>query len=206
MCCFFSLMRVNFTHIYQCHCTDTGRILCACEMTLENVQIHEVIRKPWWTGSSSAHVEACGMFVTKAVSETVEIYIIADIPKLKCPVDIISGVNKFSRKICSWSHVSDFAARINLCIRPANERRRYSVTSSLIGWAHTQNYLCCHNRDLGWITLLTLLRLWYLGTYVRENSSWLRVGFRTSQSWSACLIIMNTNNQDTPRYINKNNF
>ena len=26
-----------------------------------------------------------------------------------------------------------------LCMRPANERRRYIVTSSLIGWAHTQN-------------------------------------------------------------------
>ena len=28
---------------------------------------------------------------------------------------------------------------INLCMHPANERRRYIVTSSLIGWAHTQN-------------------------------------------------------------------
>ena len=28
---------------------------------------------------------------------------------------------------------------IILCMRPANERRRYNVTSSLIGWAHTQN-------------------------------------------------------------------
>ena len=30
-------------------------------------------------------------------------------------------------------------AGINLCMRPANERRRYTVTPSLIGWAHTQN-------------------------------------------------------------------
>ena len=29
-----------------------------------------------------------------------------------------------------------------LCMRPANERRRYIVTSSLIGWAHTQNDPC----------------------------------------------------------------
>ena len=28
---------------------------------------------------------------------------------------------------------------IILCVRPANERRRYIVTSSLIGWVHTQN-------------------------------------------------------------------
>ena len=28
---------------------------------------------------------------------------------------------------------------IILCMQPANERRRYNVTSSLIGWVHTQN-------------------------------------------------------------------
>ena len=28
---------------------------------------------------------------------------------------------------------------ITLCMRPANGRRRYNVTSSLIGWTHTQN-------------------------------------------------------------------
>ena len=29
-------------------------------------------------------------------------------------------------------------------MRPANERRRYKVTSSLIGWAHTRNDPCIH--------------------------------------------------------------
>ena len=29
-----------------------------------------------------------------------------------------------------------------LCVHPANERWRYIVTSSLIGWAHTQNDFC----------------------------------------------------------------
>ena len=33
-------------------------------------------------------------------------------------------------------------AGIILCMHPANERRRYDVTSSLIGWAHTQNDPC----------------------------------------------------------------
>ena len=31
---------------------------------------------------------------------------------------------------------------IVLCLRPANERRRYNVTSSLIGWAHARNDPC----------------------------------------------------------------
>ena len=34
---------------------------------------------------------------------------------------------------------------IIFCMRPANERRRYNVTSSLIGWAHSQNDPC-HNK------------------------------------------------------------
>ena len=31
-------------------------------------------------------------------------------------------------------------------MRPANERRRYIVTSSLIGWVHTQNDPCSTNK------------------------------------------------------------
>ena len=33
---------------------------------------------------------------------------------------------------------------INLCIHPANERWRYSVTPSLIGWTHIQNDPCAY--------------------------------------------------------------
>ena len=33
---------------------------------------------------------------------------------------------------------------IILCMLPSNERRRYSVTPSFIGWAHTQNDPCSH--------------------------------------------------------------
>ena len=36
---------------------------------------------------------------------------------------------------------------IILCMRPANERRRYTVTSSLIGWAHKQNG-CWQNLEI----------------------------------------------------------
>ena len=34
------------------------------------------------------------------------------------------------------------SAWIILCMRPANERRRYNVTSSPFGWVHTQNDPC----------------------------------------------------------------
>ena len=33
-------------------------------------------------------------------------------------------------------------AGIILCMSPADERRRYNVTPSLIGWSHSQNYPC----------------------------------------------------------------
>ena len=38
-------------------------------------------------------------------------------------------------------HTLTYAGLI-LCMRPANERRRYNETSSLIGWAHTKNDPC----------------------------------------------------------------
>ena len=37
----------------------------------------------------------------------------------------------------SWTLIS--GCKDFLCMCPANERRRYSVMSALIGWAHTQN-------------------------------------------------------------------
>ena len=52
-----------------------------------------------------------------------------------------------------------------LCMRPANERRRYNVTSSLVRWAHTQNdpfvwydtcldEYCCFKQELTrWVHL-----------------------------------------------------
>ena len=45
----------------------------------------------------------------------------------------------YSSVIWSNAFVYQGTAGIILCIHPANERWRYNVTSSLIGWAHTQN-------------------------------------------------------------------
>ena len=48
---------------------------------------------------------------------------------------------------------------IILCMRPANERRRYIVTSSPIGWAHTQNdpWFCMRHEEA---RISTGLMLW----------------------------------------------
>ena len=43
-------------------------------------------------------------------------------------------------------------AGIILCMRPTNERWRYTVTPSFIGWAHTQCDSCCVSWDLIWLT------------------------------------------------------
>ena len=42
-------------------------------------------------------------------------------------------------------------AGITLCMCPTNERRRYNVTSPLIGWAHTQNDLCIYKLFVYWL-------------------------------------------------------
>ena len=41
-----------------------------------------------------------------------------------------------------FSYSNVFNTGLILCLRPANERRRYKVTPSLIGWAQTNNQPC----------------------------------------------------------------
>ena len=41
----------------------------------------------------------------------------------------------------NWDTIAPVYAGIILYMCPANERRRYNVTPSLIGWVHTQDYL-----------------------------------------------------------------
>ena len=48
-----------------------------------------------------------------------------------------------------------YAYRDHLCMCPANERRRYIVRSSLIGWAHTQNDPCIWVRSWNCVCLVT---------------------------------------------------
>ena len=55
------------------------------------------------------------------------------------------------------------------CIRPANEKRRYIATSSLTGWAHTQNdpwSLHSHSSYLKTLMLLTYQKGCTIVTYV----------------------------------------
>ena len=82
-------------------------------------------------------------------------------------------------------------AGIILYMLPANERRRYIVTSSVIGWAHTQNdpwtcsiicQICAalfsHDNDLWWLSLRictsavsSIYRLWFQMALVLNGHS-----------------------------------
>ena len=59
-----------------------------------------------------------------------------------CPGSLCHQVIGNQSIIGSLSSILTVHAWIILCMRPANERRRYIVTSSLIGWAHTQIDSC----------------------------------------------------------------
>ena len=39
--------------------------------------------------------------------------------------------------ICIWAHAGNHVAGLILGLHPANERRRYFVSTSLIGWTQT---------------------------------------------------------------------
>ena len=58
----------------------------------------------------------------------------------------------------NWLDLLDLGSwpGIILCMRPVNERRRYSVMPSLIDWAHTQNNACMTKpkyATLAWLSL-----------------------------------------------------
>ena len=63
---------------------------------------------------------------------------------------------------CPWAKLQPFKchsgpdAGIILWMRQPNERLRYIVTSSLIGWTHTQNDPCRHMLELNLITTVRL--------------------------------------------------
>ena len=62
-----------------------------------------------------------------------------------------------------------------MCMRPANNRRRYRVTLSLIGWAHAHNDPCWRPRKYQHISLLWL--------YI--HAAWVCLYYNvTTQEWS----------------------
>ena len=58
-------------------------------------------------------------------------------------------------------------AEIMLCMRPANGRWRYNVTSSLIDWVHTQIYPCCKQ------VTGTHMKIWRFGGKKLNEWVWL---------------------------------
>ena len=64
---------------------------------------------------------------------------------------IQSGHCNFLKIGCQQiSSVCDSDPEIILCMRPANERRHYIVTSSLIGRMHAHNDPCWSSREMQW--------------------------------------------------------
>ena len=93
-------------------------------------------------------------------------------------------------------------AGIILCMPPANERRRYIVTSPLIGWAHTQNnpcswyvkYLITWQRAWPFECPFWLLLWWHgitpgVSTAETTNCSG-KLPYNPSQGWSQYLPVI----------------
>ena len=61
-------------------------------------------------------------------------------------------LSPYIRRTARTLEISTTISGISLCLRPANERRRYSVTWYVIGWTHAHNDLCHYNTppDLRW--------------------------------------------------------
>ena len=91
--------------------------------------------------------------------------------------------NLLIRLICHWADFTNMMmfsfwqssapAGIILWMRPANERRRYNVTSSVIGRAHSQNDPC---PECGLLNLITKILLLKYMSVDRNLHSWLLIG------------------------------
>ena len=73
-----------------------------------------------------------------------------------------------NRQLTLWSvycgNVAEIDPKIILCMHPANERRRYNVTSSLFAWAHTLNDPYCphyNSTECTWFCADMYMLLWY---------------------------------------------
>ena len=65
-----------------------------------------------------------------------------------------------------------------LCMRPTNERRRYNVTSSPIGWAHTQNDPCSN-----WCLPRKMQTTGNIKLNLHAVTNYLQYGRRNQLSW-----------------------
>ena len=89
-----------------------------------------------------------------------------------------------------WKILHNNLTGIKLCMRPANERRRYIVTSSLIGWVHTQNDPCTQIINAIWSAQIFLGRFctlpWYCWWFLlnRHKTTFCSISIITEHSFS----------------------
>ena len=74
----------------------------------------------------------CSAFLGYLVNENMSSSFIFVIFLVKCII----------KQVYNYIHAGRTSSEIIWCMRPDNERRRYIITSSPIGWAHTQNNPC----------------------------------------------------------------
>ena len=83
-----------------------------------------------------------------------------------------------------WDHI--MYTGLILGLRPANERRRYKVTLSLMGWAQTKNQPCVHTVATSQPNLHSIsLTYWYITEQVETSVS-------TSQTHLFCIKSINS--------------
>ena len=93
-------------------------------------------------------IRHCGTLFTTMISYTLVSSHSGLLRELLCLLHIITivgltyAITNRQKYYISYNMLISLLSGIFLCMCPANERQRYNVTLSLIGWAHTQNYPC----------------------------------------------------------------
>ena len=93
---------------------------------------------------------------------------------------------RYCRRTCGISEIYYTFSGIILGAGPANERRRYIVTSSLVDWAHTHNDPCLMDQKF-WCWYRTIPNkpwcCWCPGSLFRQVIRWHDIGITPGTVW-----------------------
>ena len=159
----------------QCHTASPGcdpfeNVVWKIAATLSRLQCFN----SYYTGTGFPQLQTISNHYKRALKHALHAWFLAcDLPK-----PLSNSFFKWEKMFCdAWCSVSVCTllcvvslsqTRINLCMHPANERQLYTVTLSLIGWAHTQNDPWSNNQ----INLLQDLHYgnnWFMNLWLRPQ-------------------------------------
>ena len=154
----------------QCHIASSGcnlfeNIVWKIVATLSRLQCFN----SYYTGTGFPQLQTISNHYKRALKHALHAWLFA----CGLPKPLSNSFFKWEKKFCdAWCSVSVCTllcvvslsqTRISLGMHPANERQHYTVTLSLVGWAHTQNDPWSNNQINFRTCIMRIIDSWICG-------------------------------------------